>query len=76
MSAFPETRIVCDRCAAVTVVPLNNGPVDQRYGPPDDWLTLPIRSEPPRHLCYECMLAFAQFMAGQAIARLEPRSEV
>ena len=68
MTAFPETRYLCDRCGDDINVPADgSGPVHNRMGGPGDWMMLRLGTDPstpPSHLCVKCTALFNEFMQG------------
>jgi hypothetical protein len=69
VSAFPETRYVCDRCQVEISVAIANTPVNTRAAGAQGWLMLSIGtdpSNPPKHLCEVCAISFVEFMHEKA----------
>ena len=65
MSAFPETRYVCDRCSVEIAVAMANTPPPTRSAGAHGWLMLAVGHDPgnpPKHLCETCAIAFVEFM--------------
>ena len=66
MTAFPETRYVCDRCHIEVAVAMTNVAVNQRAAGAAGWLMLAVGSDPshpPKHLCDKCADKFVGFMS-------------
>jgi hypothetical protein len=65
MTAYPEMRYLCDRCACEVTAPIQNTPVHARSAGAEGWMALVIGTEqntPVTHLCDVCATVFANFM--------------
>jgi len=66
MSAFPETRYVCDRCRVEVAVAIQNTPIHTRQAGAFGWLPITVGADPSvpgKHLCERCADLFVAFMA-------------